>query len=164
MTRISTSGSFPAASACRRADTWSCSRRTKTLCLPNGELHTSFALGADGEFLALVDSDGTTIIDQYAPEFPPQFEDISYGRAMQASGAHKTLLADGAAAKAIVPSSGDLGLTWTQATLRRRSWPISGPTGLGYDNNPSPVNYLTLDSNTAAQRHRDGLHPRASSI
>ena len=55
----------------------------KDAVLAGGELHTSFALGADGEFLALVDKDGTTIIDQYAPEFPAQLEDISYGRAMQ---------------------------------------------------------------------------------
>ena len=37
--------------------------------LAGGELHTNFALSAGGEFLALVDTNGTTIIDQYA-QFP----------------------------------------------------------------------------------------------
>jgi hypothetical protein len=109
-----------------------------------GELHASFALGADGEFLALVDKDGSTIIDQYTPEYPPQLEDISYGRAMQPTGAQTTILATGAAAKAIVPTSGALGLTWTQTNFDDASWPISGPTGLGYENNPGdPVNYVS---------------------
>ena len=116
----------------------------KDAVLAGGELHTSFALGADGEFLALVDKDGTTIIDQYSPEFPTQLDDISYGRAMQPIGAPTAILTPSAAAKAIIPTSGALGLTWTQANFDDASWPISGPTGLGYDNNPSPVNYASL--------------------
>jgi hypothetical protein len=110
--------------------------------LIGGEVHADFALAAGGEFLALVDVDGTTIIDQYAPAFPEQLEDISYGRAMQVNANPITLLATGAAAKALVPSSGDLGLTWTEADFDDAAWPISGPTGLGFDNSASPVNYL----------------------
>ena len=112
--------------------------------LAGGELHTNFALSAGGEFLAIVGTDGTTIIDQFTPEFPDQFEDISYGRAMENSGAATTLLASGAAAKAIVPTSGALGLTWTQFGFNDAAWPISGPTGLGYENNPGdPVNFTS---------------------
>jgi hypothetical protein len=112
---------------------------------PPNELHASFALGADGEFLALVDRDGTTIIDQFAPEFPPQLKDISYGRAMQAVGGQTTIVATGAAAKALVPTSGNLGLSWTEATFNDTSWPISGPTGVGYENSPGDsVNYTNL--------------------
>jgi hypothetical protein len=43
-----------------------------------GELHTSFSLRAEGESLALVAPDGTTIASAY-PDYPPQFADISYG-------------------------------------------------------------------------------------
>ncbi|OHB63300.1 MAG: hypothetical protein A2Y77_06780 [Planctomycetes bacterium RBG_13_62_9] len=43
-----------------------------------GYLHTSFALDKDGEYLALVAPDGT-IVHEYAPSFPPQQTDISYG-------------------------------------------------------------------------------------
>jgi hypothetical protein len=45
---------------------------------PVGELHTNFALRADGESLALVPPDGTTIAFAYV-NYPPQLVDISYG-------------------------------------------------------------------------------------
>jgi len=41
-------------------------------------LHTNFKLGADGEQIALFDSDGSTLIDSIT--FPAQTTDISYGR------------------------------------------------------------------------------------
>lgn len=43
-----------------------------------GYLHTNFALDKDGEYLALVDPEGT-VVQEYAPSFPPQQTDISYG-------------------------------------------------------------------------------------
>lgn len=46
----------------------------------NSELHANFSLSKDGEYLALVKPDGVTVADEYAPRFPPQLQDISYGR------------------------------------------------------------------------------------
>lgn len=46
---------------------------------PEGEWHTSFRLSLDGEYLALVRPDGTSVISQYEPESPPQTRDVSYG-------------------------------------------------------------------------------------
>ena len=43
-----------------------------------GVLHTNFKLSADGEFVALVSSNGFTIIDSLS--FGPQTADVSYGR------------------------------------------------------------------------------------
>ncbi len=43
-----------------------------------GNLHTNFALGKGGEYLALVGPDGTAV-HEYAPSFPPQQTDVSYG-------------------------------------------------------------------------------------
>ncbi|MEM7116200.1 MAG: lamin tail domain-containing protein [Chloroflexota bacterium] len=43
-----------------------------------GDLHTNFGLGAGGETVLLVGSDGTTIIDSYT--FGPQTADVSEGR------------------------------------------------------------------------------------
>ena len=43
-----------------------------------GLLHTNFKLSSQGEFLALIAPDGSTIIDSVT--FPPQSSDISYGR------------------------------------------------------------------------------------
>ena len=45
-----------------------------------GQLHTNFRLGTSGEFLALVRPDGATVESQYAPAFPEQVADVSYGR------------------------------------------------------------------------------------
>lgn len=50
---------------------------------PSSELHTSFRLDADGECLALLRPDGRTIESAYAPEYPHQVADISYGLALQ---------------------------------------------------------------------------------
>lgn len=43
------------------------------------ELHTNFKLGSGGEYLALVQPDGTTVAYEYSPEYPEQSGDIAYG-------------------------------------------------------------------------------------
>ncbi|MCA9213170.1 MAG: lamin tail domain-containing protein [Planctomycetales bacterium] len=43
------------------------------------ELHTNFKLSKDGEYLALVQADGTTVASEFSPEFPSQMADVSYG-------------------------------------------------------------------------------------
>ncbi|KAA3610820.1 MAG: hypothetical protein DWQ01_07890 [Planctomycetota bacterium] len=48
------------------------------------ELHTNFKLRADGEYLALIKADGIQIASEYAPEFPQQYSDVSFGYAFQA--------------------------------------------------------------------------------
>ena len=48
-----------------------------------GFLHTNFSLSAGGEFLGLVQPDGLTVVHSFAPEFPPQVTDISYGLASE---------------------------------------------------------------------------------
>lgn len=48
---------------------------------PSGELHTNFALSAAGEYLGLYDNASPRqVVDEYAPEFPEQYQDVSYGR------------------------------------------------------------------------------------
>jgi len=42
-------------------------------------LHTSFQLNNDGEYLALIEPDGETAATEYGPQFPPQATDVSYG-------------------------------------------------------------------------------------
>src|SRR3989440_10434674 len=51
----------------------------KNRAVAGSQLHTSFSLSANGEYLALVKPDGATIASEYAPQFPEQFQDISYG-------------------------------------------------------------------------------------
>ena len=43
-----------------------------------GHLHTNFSLSASGEYLALVSPDGTTIVQDFSPSYPPQKTDTSY--------------------------------------------------------------------------------------
>src|SRR5581483_3523859 len=52
---------------------------------PTRPLHTNFSLDADGEYLALVRPDATVAIE-FAPTFPPQHADISYGYTTPAPG------------------------------------------------------------------------------
>ena len=51
----------------------------KSYSLTNGELHTSFSLSGDGEYLGLLRPDGSTVVSSYAPTFPAQYSDVSYG-------------------------------------------------------------------------------------
>jgi hypothetical protein len=39
-------------------------------------LHTNFRLSAGGEYLALVEPDGRTIVAEFAPLFAPQVPDV----------------------------------------------------------------------------------------
>jgi hypothetical protein len=48
------------------------------------ELHTNFGLATAGDFLALVQPDGTTVATQFSPEYPEQRSNVSYG--MRTSG------------------------------------------------------------------------------
>src|SRR5207247_661092 len=41
--------------------------------------HTNFKLDADGEYLGLIQPDGATVSDEYAPQYPQQVENVSYG-------------------------------------------------------------------------------------
>lgn len=47
--------------------------------IPGARLHTNFRLDQDGGYLALVHSNGTSIVSEFAPTYPPQRENISYG-------------------------------------------------------------------------------------
>jgi hypothetical protein len=43
------------------------------------ELHTNFKLSGGGEYLGLIDGDGFTVLHDYAPSYPEQLDDASYG-------------------------------------------------------------------------------------
>ena len=51
----------------------------KDRALSGSELHTSFGLRGRGEYLALVEPDGVTIATEFAPMFPRQRENVSFG-------------------------------------------------------------------------------------
>jgi hypothetical protein len=43
------------------------------------EVHANFKLASGGEYLALVEPDGETVVFQFAPGYPVQASDVSYG-------------------------------------------------------------------------------------
>ena len=95
---------------------------------PGLPLHTSFSLAAGGEYLALVRPDGTTVEQEFAPQFPALDGDESYGSIFQSS----VLLAPGASTRYAVPtSSSNPAATWNQTSFSDAAW-TSGPSGLGY--------------------------------
>ena len=52
---------------------------TKDRRIPGRVLHTNFRLSGTGEYLGLVRPDGTNNASEYAPVFPTQYADVSYG-------------------------------------------------------------------------------------
>ncbi|MCX5672249.1 MAG: chitobiase/beta-hexosaminidase C-terminal domain-containing protein [Planctomycetota bacterium] len=95
------------------------------------ELHTNFKLDAGGEYLALVEPDGHTIASEFSPQYPQQYEDISYGYGQDIL--TKTLVGPNVPAAAYVPPTSALGLTWTNWSFNDSSWTLRGNTGVGYE-------------------------------
>jgi len=95
------------------------------------ELHTNFKLSASGEYLALVQPDGTTIACAFAPAFPPQVSDVSYGFSMSSS--NVVLVRSNAVCAAFVPRNNALGVTWTSnAPVSETGW-LHGQGGVGFE-------------------------------
>jgi len=46
---------------------------------PSGPVHTNFSLSKSGEYLALVAPDGATVLTSFAPAYPGQKDNVSYG-------------------------------------------------------------------------------------
>ena len=101
----------------------------KDRSVAGAELHTNFNLAAGGEYLALVDAAGT-IVHQYAPEYPRQLEDVSYGMLYDVLG-QTSLVGKGDDANYLVPADGTLGLSWIEDTFDDGGWD-TGTTGLGF--------------------------------
>src|SRR5712672_413255 len=86
----------------------------KNRAIAGGQLHTDFSLKASGEYLALL-KPGGSVATEFAPAFPSQSPDISYGVAQDA--VTNIFLAQGSAARVLVPANGVLGATWAQTVF-----------------------------------------------
>ena len=91
-------------------------------------LHTNFKLGAEGEYLALLEPDGKTVATEFAPSFPPQVTDVSFGFGRTLT--TQSMIGESAPVKAHVPTNSDLALSWTNPTFEDSSW-ASGASGVG---------------------------------
>ena len=97
--------------------------------VPGAELHTNFKLGAERGYLALVKPDGATIASEFAPEYPLQVANASYGLDMADRPA---LLVSGPAPKRVWIPTTDLGLGWTAPGFDDSSW-LATTNRIGFD-------------------------------
>lgn len=120
-------------------------------------LHTNFQLDGGGEFLALVKPDGVTLADAYAPAFPNQKEDVSYGVPQNTVTA--SLLA-GWAPQILVPTNApDLAPDWAAPEFQPDGKWFAGiaPPALGFDTNqPSTTLANVAPGGTAIQSTTHG--------
>ncbi|HEY3392942.1 MAG TPA: lamin tail domain-containing protein, partial [Lacipirellulaceae bacterium] len=103
------------------------------------ELHTNFQLSGDGERLALLMPDGTTVVDEFDP-FPPQVANVSYGRGSSAV-ATETLVDTTETVQVHVPTSSDLGTSWTAASFVPDGTWQSGDSPIGYERGGGGIDY-----------------------
>ena len=97
---------------------------------PAQNLHTNFRLTSNGEYLALVGPDGSSIITEFGPTYPQQVPDVAYGLADQFE---TVTLSDGqSAAKYFVPSDNAIQDSWFTTEFSDAAW-SSGTMPIGYD-------------------------------
>ena len=128
----------------------------KDLRDPGEQLHTSFKLTTDGEYLALVRPDGVSVASEYNPGYPGQTPDVSFG--LRPDTTNMVLVGEDSACALLVPTNGSLGQSWTQAGFNDSGW-ISGPQGVGYE--VSPTGYLALIQ-TSVPEETTGAYVRLS--
>lgn len=105
--------------------------------VPGQPLHTNFALSADGEYLALTKPDGSTRTTEFAPGFPPQYPDVSYGES--SSTQTVTLLKQGSPARGFAAANDSLGDAWYARGFNDGGW-AAGALGAGYFNSGGTSN------------------------
>lgn len=97
---------------------------------PASPLHTNFRLSGEGEYLALIEPSGLTVAQEFAPAYPPQVADQSYGTILNQE--QVTLLSEASEVHVMVPTNGALGTAWTERDFDDAAWQ-SGATGVGYE-------------------------------
>ena len=117
----------------------------KNRAVAGQELHTNFQLNKDGQYLALVQPNGT-VAHAYDPAYPPQRRNVSFGIQRQVT--TFSLISTNSRVRWLVPTNGVLGTNWTKTNFNDTVWTV-GTNGLGYDRdkaatNPGPV-VLSLD-------------------
>ena len=118
--------------------------------------HTNFRLASEGNYLALVEPDGT-IATEFFERYPAQVPDVSYGYGVLTT--NETLVASNAQVRVRVPTDGSEALNWVGTNYNDAGWtvgtngvgfanPAGGPNDSGYElatANAGPVGYWRLN-------------------
>lgn len=113
---------------------------------PGANLHTNFKLDTDGEYLALVAPGGTNVVSAFAPVYPPQLANVSYGISQLAGAV--AVVSGSVPARVLVPANGSLGTSWSSPSFDDSTW-TAGFNGVGYET--SPAEYATLIETSVRQ-------------
>ncbi|MCA9441481.1 MAG: lamin tail domain-containing protein, partial [Candidatus Omnitrophica bacterium] len=118
----------------------------KDRAVAGSELHLNFKLTSQGEYLGLIEPDGMTVAHEYAPAFPEQYEDVSYG------------LVSGVAAYMATPSPGaeNVGGGLNQTS------PVEFSVERGFHTSPFQVELSTQSFGATIRYTLDGSPPRDS--
>ena len=124
---------------------------------PSFNLHTNFELRASGEYLALVEPDGTTVHFQYSPQYPQQLPAISYG--ILQSVETSILIQEDDSCRYLVPAPGASNLSWTEADFNDSSWD-QGPAPLGFDSSGDYDSQIATNIESAMQGVNSSVYLR----
>jgi hypothetical protein len=106
----------------------------KNRAVAGQELHTNFKLAIEGEYLALVAADGTTVVDSFAP-YPAQRDDVSYGVGTNPDvTATETLVGASSPLRVISPTAENAAVDdhWREIGFNDATW-LSGMRSIGFD-------------------------------
>ena len=96
----------------------------------NAPLHTDFKLRKEGGYLALLNPN-SGVASEFSPAYPPQHEDVSFGKG-NTKRDQVVLLKQRTAARATVPVNSSDDAAWKKIGFDDSGWK-SGRTGVGYD-------------------------------
>lgn len=102
----------------------------KDRAVAGGELHTSFNLGAAGEYLALVKPDGLSIATEFWPQFSEQFQDISYGIGQNIQ--VTKLVSNSSVMRLFIPTNDSAPASWATTNFDDSTWTY-GTNGASYE-------------------------------
>jgi hypothetical protein len=127
------------------------------------QLHTNFSLNNTGEYLALVQPNGTTVVSEFTPQYPGQKANQSYGTAQ--TPVSTDLVATVTPSVLVPQTAGDLPADWNQTSTGSGTW-ITGtaPGAVGYDVGIVPVTSNVANIGTPTQSSELGGYPAAIAI
>lgn len=124
-----------------------------------GYLHTNFKLSTGGEYLALVQGDGSTIVSEYLPAYPTQFNDVSYG--VFDSVMTTVDLIGTSVPEILVPTDGTLGTSWhLNSFVLGAGWFSGTGQGIGYDDDPDYGPHITTNVLTEFKNKGTAIYVR----